>query len=54
MYVLGKKERCSLNGTLNYYMILQLESFCQKAGEIPYVKAFMQLHNKECESQELS
>jgi hypothetical protein len=57
MYILGKKEKQSLNGTLSYYMILQLELFCQKAGkcnQIPYVQGFVQLHNKEPESQELN
>uniref|UniRef100_A0A9L0IX03 Uncharacterized protein n=1 Tax=Equus asinus TaxID=9793 RepID=A0A9L0IX03_EQUAS len=52
MCVLESEERWPLNGTLNYYTILQLEWFCERSGkwdEIPYVQAFMRLHNQEGE-----
>lgn len=52
MHVLESEERWPLNGTLNYYTILQLEWFCERSGkwdEIPYVQAFMRLHNQEGE-----
>ena len=42
------------NGSLNYYTISQLEVFCKRAGkrdEIPYVEAFMLLHQEEKESE---
>lgn len=35
---------------MNYYNLLPLELFCQRSGkwdEIPYVQAFMMLHNGE-------
>ena len=52
-YVLGSGEKWPLNGSHNYYTILQLELFCKKAGkkdQIPYVKAFMILHQEEQKS----
>ena len=52
MYILENEERWSLNGSLNYYTILQPELFChrrKKTKEVPYVQAFMKLHNKENE-----
>lgn len=48
MYYLESDERCPLNGSLN--TILQLELFCQRAekeDEIPYVQAFISLHNED-------
>ena len=53
-YMLGSEEQWPLNGSLNYYMISQLEMFCKRAGkrdEIPYVEAFMLLHQEEKESE---
>ena len=52
MFILESEKRWCLYGSLNYYTLLQLEQFCHrngKAGEIPHVQAFMQLHNKESE-----
>jgi hypothetical protein len=49
MYILENEERQNLTGTFNYYTILQLKSFCQKADgrdKIPYVQTFTQLRNK--------
>ena len=53
-YMLGSEERWPLNGSLNYYTISQLEMFCKRAGKrdkIPYVGAFMLLHQEEKESE---
>ena len=50
-YVLGSKEKWF--GSHNYYTILQLELFCERAGKndgIPYVEAFMLLHQEEKKS----
>ena len=47
--MLGLREQWPLNGSLNYYMMLQLE-FCKRASkndEIPYVEAFMLLHQEK-------
>ncbi|CAK6445561.1 unnamed protein product [Pipistrellus nathusii] len=49
-YVLGSEERWPLNGSLNYYTILQLESFCKRSGkwgELSYIEAFMWLHKMD-------
>ena len=46
MYVLEHEERWSLNGSLNYYFILQLELFCYRNRKERF---HMQLHNKESE-----
>ena len=53
-YTLGSEEQWPLNGSLNYYTIAQLEVFYKRAGkrdEIPYVGAFMLLHQEEMESE---
>ena len=53
-YMLGSEELWPLNGSFNYYTISQLEMFCKRAGEkdeIPYVGAFMLLHQEEKESE---
>lgn len=50
MYALGSREHWPENGLLNYYIILQLELFCQRKGkweEVPYIQAFMKVHNEE-------
>lgn len=49
MYTLDYGEKQPLNGYTNYYTFMQLELFCQWLGKwdkIPYVLAFMFLHNK--------
>ncbi|XP_036907310.1 ubiquitin carboxyl-terminal hydrolase 28-like [Sturnira hondurensis] len=49
MYVLDCGEKWPANGSLNYCTIMQLNLYCQKLGkwdEIPYVRAFISLHNK--------
>ena len=49
-YMLGSGERWPLNGSLNYYKILQLELFCERAGKndkIPYVEALMLLNQED-------
>ena len=46
-YMLGSGEPWPLNGSLNYYTTLQLELFCERAGEndeILYGEAFMLIH----------
>ena len=48
--MLGSGERWPLNGSLNYYKILQLELFCERAGKndkIPYVEALMLLNQED-------
>lgn len=49
MYTLDYEEKWPLTGSLNYYIIIQLELFCQQPGKlnnVPYVQAFMSLRNK--------
>lgn len=49
-YMLGSEEKWPLNGSLNYYMTLQLELFCERTGkkdDFLYVEAFMLLHQEE-------
>ena len=49
---LKNEEKWSLNGSLNDYIILQLELFChrkRKTKEVPYVQTFMKLRNKQSE-----
>lgn len=44
IYVSESEGRWPLNGTLNYYAILQLELFCARSGkrdEILYMQGFM-------------
>ena len=48
-YMLGSEERWPLNGSLDYYIICQLEVFCRRAGkryEIPYVECSIHLLNQ--------
>ena len=50
MYNLDSRECWLLNGSLNHYIILQLELFCQRSGKwdgMLYMEAFMSLHNKD-------
>ena len=52
--MLSSEEQWPLNDSLNYYTISQLEVFCKRAkkrDEIPYVGAFMLLHQEEKESE---
>lgn len=47
--VVDAGERWQLNCSLNYHIILQLESFCQRTGkldEIPHIQAFVLLQNE--------
>jgi hypothetical protein len=56
MYILGNEQGWSLNRTLNYYTILQVGSFCQRASkrdEIPCAVVYT-VHNKEFEQKALS
>lgn len=46
MYILKSKEKWPLCGSLNYYSILQLESFCHRNG-----KAGNSLHSRLSKSQ---
>ena len=44
----------AIDRSLNYYTILQLELFCERAGKndgIPYTEAFMLLHQEEKKSE---
>lgn len=46
MYALEFEEKWPLDGSLNYYTVLQLELFCQRSrkwDEVHYVQAFMML-----------
>lgn len=50
LYTLDYGEKWPLNCSLNYYTIIKLELFCQWSGkqdEIPYVRAFVSLYNKD-------
>ena len=52
--MLRSKEWWSLNGSPKYYMILQLELFCKRAGkgyEILQVDTFMLFHQEEKKSE---
>ena len=48
--MVGSKEWWPLNGSLNYYTILQLESFCKKVGkddEFLYIQVLMDQDEKK-------
>lgn len=48
-------ERWLWNVSLNYFTIVQLGLFCQRSGkwgEIPYMQAFMSLHNSDSDENE--
>ena len=52
--MLESEKKWPLNGSLNYYTLLQLVFCCERTGkkdEIPYVEGFMLLHQVEKKSE---
>lgn len=49
------RREMALNGALNYYTISQLETLCRRVGKrdaIPYIEAFMLLHQEKKKPEE--